>query len=190
MPKTKLRKSMLEKRKKLSAEERKDASFHIQQTLLGSEVYISAKNMVLYSAIHNEVDFNLVINDALTSGREVFLPVVAELGLIFRQVKDACSLRKGSFGILEPPALNSVISLEKVDMVVVPGIAFDLQGQRVGYGKGFYDKVLHALEGSGKLIAVCYDFQLVDDIAGEPHDVLVDMIITEKRIVRPLRNGQ
>jgi 5-formyltetrahydrofolate cyclo-ligase len=190
MPKIKLRRIMLEKRKKLSSEERRNASFHIQQSLLESEVYVKAKHLVLYSSIHNEVDSSLVMNDALTSGRKVFLPVVADMGLIFREVKETTALQKGAFGIMEPPASNSVISPEKVDLIVVPGIAFDLQGHRVGYGKGYYDKALHSLEKQGKLIAVCYDFQLVDEIAGEPHDVMVDMMITEKRIVRPLRKDQ
>lgn len=189
MSKIRMRRIMLEKRKKLSHEESMNASFNIQQRLLESELYIGAKELVLYSPIHNEVDSTLLMTDALISGRKVFLPVVADSGLIFQEVKEAGSLRKGAYGILEPPPSNSVITPEKVDLIVVPGVAFDLQGHRVGYGKGYYDKALHSQEGRGKLVAVCYDFQLVDEIAVEPHDVMVDLIITEKRIVRPLRSG-
>ena len=73
----------------------------------------------------------------------------------------------------------------EADLIVLPGVAFDTKGKRIGYGKGYYDKALHSLEGQGKLIGFCYDFQLVDDIAGEPHDVKMDLLITEKRVVCP-----
>ena len=69
--------------------------------------------------------------------------------------------------------------------IVIPGIAFDMTGKRIGYGKGYYDRTLHHLEGEGKLVGFCYDFQLVDAIAGEPHDVLMDLLITDKRVIRP-----
>jgi 5-formyltetrahydrofolate cyclo-ligase len=75
--------------------------------------------------------------------------------------------------------------LDEADVVVLPGIAFDLKGHRIGYGKGYYDKTLHRLEGQGRLVGLCYDFQLVEMITGEPHDVKMDLIISEKRIVRP-----
>jgi 5-formyltetrahydrofolate cyclo-ligase len=186
MPKTNLRRIMLEKRKSLSPEDYRAMSLRIQQALLDTEEYILAMNLVLYAPIHNEVDSFLVMHDALTSGKNVFLPVVADKSLIFREVTDPLAMRKGSFGIMEPHENNRVFYPEQADIVVIPGVAFDLQGHRVGYGKGFYDKALHSLEGQGKLIAVCYDFQLVEKIAGEPHDVKVDMIITEKRVVRTL----
>jgi 5-formyltetrahydrofolate cyclo-ligase len=73
---------------------------------------------------------------------------------------------------------------QNADLIVVPGIAFDVMGRRIGYGKGYYDRALHDLEGEGKLVGFCYDFQLVDEIIGEPHDVTMDMIITDKRVVR------
>lgn len=189
MPKNCLRQVMLEKRKQLSAEDCRNAGLHIQQTLLESEEYVRAKNLVLYASIHNEVDLHLVMNDALASGRKVLLPAVYDKGLIFREVTEASALRKGTFGILEPSASNRIFPPEQADLIVVPGVAFDLQRHRIGYGKGYYDKALHSQEGQGKLVAVCYDFQLVEEIAGEPHDVKVDVIITEKRVVRPLSNG-
>jgi len=86
---------------------------------------------------------------------------------------------------MEPCSTHRHFELEDADIFVVPGIAFDLQGHRIGYGKGYYDKALHRLEGQGKLVGLCYDFQLVDRIAGEPHDVKMDLILSEKRVVRP-----
>jgi 5-formyltetrahydrofolate cyclo-ligase len=177
---------MLEKRKSISLDDYKGSSLCIQQALLASAEYSRAKNLVLYASIHNEVDTSLVMHHALTTGKKVFLPVVADKHLIFREVTEPSTMRKGAFGILEPHGDTGIMHPEQADLVVIPGVAFDVQGHRVGYGKGYYDKALYSLEGQGKLIAVCYDFQLVDKIAGEPHDVKVDMIITEKRVLRPL----
>jgi 5-formyltetrahydrofolate cyclo-ligase len=176
---------MLEKRKALSKDECKDKSLLIQQKLISTEEYCQSKVIVLYSSIHNEVETHLVIRDALLSGKRVFLPAVCAAGLLFRELPDSLALRKGRYGILEPDESNSVIDPKLADIIVLPGLAFDMEGRRIGYGKGYYDKALHKLEGTGKLVAVCYDFQLVDDIVGEPHDVRVDMIITESMTILP-----
>ncbi len=186
MPKTGLRRKMLESRKSLSADEYRGKSLIIQQRLISSEEYSRAQALVLYSSIHNEVETQKVIEFSLSSGKKVILPVVSDGKLLFRELTGMSDLCKGKFGILEPRATNMVFDPELADLIVLPGIAFDLKGHRVGYGKGYYDKSLHRLEGQGKLVALCYDFQLVDEIAGEPHDVRVDMIITERRIVHPL----
>jgi 5-formyltetrahydrofolate cyclo-ligase len=94
-------------------------------------------------------------------------------------------MHRGAYGILEPDDASEIIDPDRADLIIVPGIAFDMAGKRVGYGKGYYDRVLHHLEGSGRLVGFCYDWQLVKGIAGEPHDVTMDMLITEKRVIRP-----
>ncbi len=176
---------MLEKRKALSKDECNVKSLLIQQKLISTEEYRQSKVIVLYSSIHNEVETNFVISEALLSGKRVFLPVVSAAGLLFRELPCLQTLRKGRYGIMEPEESDSVIDPQLADIIVLPGIAFDMEGHRIGYGKGYYDKALHELEGSGKLVAFCYDFQLVDEIAGEPHDVRVDMIITESMTILP-----
>ncbi len=186
MPKAGLRRKMLESRKALCTEEYMGKSLIIQQRLISTAEFSRAEVLVLYSSIHNEVDTHKVIEMCLSSGKKVLLPAVYDGRLLFRELKEISCLQKGKFGIPEPPATSKVFTPDKADLIVVPGVAFDLRGHRVGYGKGYYDKSLHHLEGKGKLVAFCYDFQLVEEIAGEPHDVKVDMIITEKRIVYTL----
>ena len=186
MPKTGLRRKMLESRKALCAKDYMEKSLVIQQKLLSTEEFSRANVLALYYSIHNEVDTHKIIENCLDSGKIVLLPTVHDGRMIFRELKGFSCLHKGKFGIPEPPATNEALAPDQADMIVLPGIAFDKKGQRVGYGKGFYDKCLHHLEGQGKLVAVCYDFQLVEKIAGEPHDVKVDMIITEKRIIHTL----
>lgn len=86
---------------------------------------------------------------------------------------------------MQPSAGCAATDPARISLIVVPGVGFDLSGQRIGYGKGYYDRVLHRLEGKGKLTALCYEFQLVDSLAGEQHDVNMDRIITERRIITP-----
>lgn len=188
MPKPSIRRTMLARRKSLSQEELRSASLAVQRKFLETEEFRGAGILVIYAPIHNEVDTSLVMRTALDSGKMLAFPAVVGNRLVFRQVERESSLKSGAFGIMEPCSHGRVFCPEEIDLFVLPGIAFDLNGERIGYGKGYYDKTLHILEGRGKLVAFCYDFQLVDEIRGEPHDVKMDLIITEKRMVRPRTN--
>lgn len=179
---------MLEKRKALSEDDCSEKSLLIQRNLLSTEQYAYSKVIALYSSIHNEVDTGLVISDALSSGKTVLLPSISSGEMFFRELSDMKKLRKGQYGIMEPGEYGMVFDPGLADMLILPGVAFDLNGHRIGYGKGYYDRTLHNLEGSGKLVAICYDFQLVDEIAGEPHDIRVDMIITESVTLFPSKD--
>jgi 5-formyltetrahydrofolate cyclo-ligase len=177
---------MLAHRKSLSPEQFRSASLQIQNTFLETENFKQARSVLVYSPIHYEVDTELIVSSALASGKKVAFPVVAGHELVFREVSDASELAKGAFGILEPVATGPLFDVEDADILVVPGVAFDLNGYRIGYGKGYYDKTIHRLEGHGKLVGLCFDFQLVDEILGESHDVKMDLIITDKRVVCPV----
>lgn len=185
MPKRSLRQAMLARRRNLSGEKFRSASFLVQQHFLDTEEYRRAHRIALYASIHNEVDTEMVVLAALQSGKKVAFPAVIHNGLVFHDVDTLSSLKRGAFGIMEPCSSGKCVVLEEADIFVLPGVAFDLKGHRIGYGKGYYDKTLHRFEGQGKFVGFCYDFQLVDEIAEEPHDVRMDMIITEKRVIRP-----
>lgn len=185
MPKRKLRQSMLARRKQLSVMEAGTASRVIQKVFTASAEFKAARMVGLYAPIHNEVDTEDVLIEALASSRTVFYPVVCDEKLEFRRVSAPGMLHAGAFGIPEPDGSCQVLDPREADLIVIPGIAFDVTGKRIGYGKGYYDRSLHHLEGRGKLVGFCYDFQLVEAIAGEPHDVTMDLLITEKRVIRP-----
>ncbi len=176
---------MLGLRKALSAAEAEAMSRVIQRTFMASREFAEAKIIALYAAVHNEVDTTKVLMQAIAGGTLVLLPAVRGDELHFRQISGLASLRRGTFGILEPDSSCPVRVPQEADVIVVPGVAFDLAGRRIGYGKGFYDRLLHTLEGTGKLVGFSYELQLVEDISAEPHDVNMDMIVTEKRVVRP-----
>jgi 5-formyltetrahydrofolate cyclo-ligase len=157
----------------------------VQQALIETGEFAEARIVALYAPIHNEVETAQVLHAALASAKVVLFPAVCPGGLEFRRILNPAAMRRGHFGIPEPDAACPVHSPEEADLIVVPGVAFDLSGRRIGYGKGYYDNALHRLERKGRLVGFCYDFQLVEEIAGEPHDVRMDLIITERRVIRP-----
>lgn len=186
MPKKALRSSMLEARQRLSREEQDASAALMQVALTALPEYAAARSVALYASSHGEVPTGALISGAIASGKSVLLPAVTTQGLVFRRIATEADLVRGKYGISEPPPYCKAFEPAAIDLFVIPGVAFDLDGKRIGYGKGYYDKALHNLENSGKLIGFCYDFQLVDDIVGEPHDVIMDLVITERRVVAPV----
>lgn len=183
MPKRSLRSQMLARRRGMSAAECSRLSGLIQTAVIGSTQFASARSLALYAARDNEVVTSEICRAALMSQKVLCYPRIEAGSLVFRQVAAECELVCGSFGIPEPMEGFPSFDPGELDLIVIPGVAFDLRGHRIGYGKGFYDRTVHALEGSGRLVGICYDFQLVDEVAGEPHDVLMDLIVTESRLV-------
>ncbi len=183
MPKRKLRQVMLDMRRNLTAEERCVSGHVIQQAFVVLPAFAKAHVIALYSSIGGEVETVEVLEAALKEGKIVLFPVVCGDHLRFIRVSDPSKMARGAFGISEPCITGEAYAPDAADLVVVPGVAFDRTGKRIGFGKGYYDRSLHHLEGNGKLVGFCYDFQLVDEIIAEPHDVAVDVIITEKRVL-------
>jgi 5-formyltetrahydrofolate cyclo-ligase len=186
MPKHALRQRLLTAREQLSAEYCEQAASLITATLVAHPAYQAASSVALYMAVKNEVPTADLIAHARLTGKAVLLPVVNGGSMFFRETTDNDELLPGAFGIREPHDSCPVRDPADIDLFIIPGVAFDLQGLRIGFGKGYYDRVLHRLEGSGRFVGICYDFQLVDAIVGEPHDVIMDMVITERRAVTPV----
>ena len=155
-----------------------------QASLIDSMEFTKAETIALYAPVDNEIETYDVMREALASDKRVLLPAVSPAGLEFRRIADPSELRKGVYGIPEPDVGCPLHSLDETDLVLVPGVVFDIAGRRIGYGKGYYDRALQSQEGKGKLVGFCYDFQVVDEIPGESHDVRMDMIFTERRVIR------
>lgn len=182
MPKRAHRAAILAWRRDLSKAQVAALSLSLQQRFFELPEYRAAGTLALYAPIHHEVETAAVAAAALAAGKHVLYPAVVGTDLKFCRVHALSELVPGKYGILEPRGEGC--DPAQADLIVVPGVAFDLCGRRIGYGKGYYDRSLHRLEGSGKLAAFCYDFQLLQEIAGEPHDVTMDFIVTESRVVR------
>lgn len=178
MDKKELRKLISSRKKGCPIEERLRKSEAVINNLTRCEMFREAKNVLCYWSLPDEVNtHNLVISTA--GQKEVYLPVVNGDDLIIRKFTGVSSLTEGeSYSIPEPETGAEEVGIDKIDLVVVPGVAFDRNGGRMGRGKGFYDRLL---AGSNvKKIGICFDFQIVDNVPKEPHDILMDLVISEE----------
>jgi 5-formyltetrahydrofolate cyclo-ligase len=186
MPKRAIRAETLARRRELSPEQVSCQSLALQLNFLALPEYQRSQVLALYAQIQHEVETSAVAVEALAAGKTLLYPAVQGSDMQFRRVQGLNELTPGRYGIPEPA--GDAWEPKHADLIVVPGVAFDLSGRRIGYGKGYYDKALHRLEGTGRLIGFCYDFQLLNEIVGEPHDVMMDIIVTELRVVRVNKN--
>ncbi|HAG51307.1 MAG TPA: 5-formyltetrahydrofolate cyclo-ligase [Deltaproteobacteria bacterium] len=177
-----LRNDILQKRLKLPFEEVFRLSSIIQKKFWNLREFKQAHQIALYASFKNEVLTDTILEYAITHGKEVFFPRVVrgKKGLIFLKVTGKQDLVPGSYEIQEP--IHNKIEQDSFDIMVVPGIAFDKSGNRLGYGKGYYDKVLHSIKGKCLIVAFAYNFQITDMVPAEEHDVKVNKIITESRV--------
>lgn len=187
MPKKGVRARLLAQRRLLLPDEFLRHSRALQERFLASPVYRSAGSVALYSPVHGEAGTDIVFRSALEDEKVAVFPEVVGDHLVFRRVSSLHQLKPGGFGVLEPGIICPEVDVRNIDVVVVPAVGFDLSGNRIGYGKGYYDRALHLLEGSGRLAGFSFDFQVLEEIAGEPHDVKVDWIFTESRVVQVSR---
>jgi 5-formyltetrahydrofolate cyclo-ligase len=180
--KRKLRKRVIEDRLQLIPEKVKQKSDRIMSTFFSTDDYKKAKVVMFYVDMRNEVMTKAAINKAIAEGKRVVVPRVKKgYGLLAIEIQSLEELSPGTFGVMEPPEKEEIV-LKDIDVVVVPGVAFDRNGYRIGYGAGYYDNFLPKLKSDAKNIAVAFEMQLRDLIPVESHDVKMDMIITEQGI--------
>ncbi len=181
--KDRLREQMRTLRRQLDPARKVAASQAIVSRLEALPVFQQARVIHTYVAWRNEVENHDLIRRLLREGRRVAVPKVelATGQLQHYFIADFSELQKGAFGILEPPRdPNRLAAPSQFDLVLVPGLAFDRAGNRLGLGKGHYDRFL--IEVHAPKIALAYDFQLVDKLPAEAHDQRVNIIITEKSV--------
>jgi len=147
----------------------------------------AAGTLLLFGSFRTEIDTSPLIAWTLARGRIVCLPrILAPRVMAAYRVRDvATDLEPGAWGIPEPRAGLPQIAPETIDAVVVPGAAFDVAGRRCGYGGGFYDTYLPLTRAEVPRVALAFEAQIVDEVACEPHDLAVDTIVTELRVIRP-----
>ena len=188
MPKRSLRQQTLARRRALCHDEWHASSLLAQQNFLSLEEYRQALCIALYSPAHNETDTANILTEAFREGKRVLYPAVCGKEMVLREVQGLENLAQGSFGILEPCSVGVDHTAAEADLIIVPGVAFDQCGHRIGYGKGFYDLFLGNSDRKGHLVGLCHDFQLIDgQIPAEEHDIRMEIIVTDKRIIRVRR---
>ena len=167
---------------KLSNSERALGSQEIRARLEQRKIWREAGSVLFYAPFAAEPDIWQLLSDALAAGKMVFLPRFdsESANYIVCQVQDlAADIVTGRFGIREPQVGCARLSLKRLDLILVPGIAFDLAGHRLGRGKGYYDRLLGELQG--EKCGVAFDQQIVNRVPIEPHDMRLSCIVTPTR---------
>ena len=178
-----LRQKMTAERNAQKFQTLEKASQQIQKKFQSLELFKTAKKIALYKAIRGEVDLDALFSNAWKFGKETFVPIFNPRSkkYEFAEITEKTELKRGNFGILEP--VNPlIVSVSEIDLMVVPGVAFDFQGNRLGRGGGYYDRLLQHFNGIS--LAVAFDFQLLETIPCEPHDRPVDFVLTESHFVK------
>jgi len=166
--------------RRISHQRAEEDSKKIAEKFAGLPQLKKAKNILLYYPHKNEVDTRFIIKKLLEKGGfNLFLPKVSKDQLLPVKINDLSGLKKGYAGIMEPE--GEIYPPEAIDIVIIPAVAFDLEGHRLGYGKGYYDRFLK--ETGALRVGVAYDFQIVDKLPVEQHDVPVELILTPTRII-------
>ncbi|HLN63755.1 MAG TPA: 5-formyltetrahydrofolate cyclo-ligase [Symbiobacteriaceae bacterium] len=185
MDKTLLRQVMLTRRSALLPADRHRLDAVAQRTLIELPAFRQARTILLYQAFRGEVDTAAIAAAALAAGKRLALPRVIKepRGLVLHAYSgDPATLRRGAYGIAEPYPEWPVIPLAAVDLAVVPGVAFDPAGNRLGYGGGYYDRLLPDLRQANPqavLIGLGYRFQLLPALPLDPHDIQLDGVATD-----------
>lgn len=187
--KKEFRKKVIEKRKSQSHEFISKNSSIITEKLLQMDCVKDAKTIMLYLDFNNEVQTDDLITKLISLRKTVASPITLKENrkLIPSQITDINNgIKLGAYNIREPkPECSPAIDIEKLDVVIVPAVAYDTSCYRLGYGGGFYDRFLENLRPDAKTIGIAFDLQIFDEVPKEPHDAQLDFIVTESRTLIP-----
>ena len=186
--KAKLRREVIARRDALDPAERADASATIRVRLAAMPQVARARTVLAFAAFGSEVDLDPLLEDLIGRGTGVFLPFIERFSppdLGIARVKDLrADLRPAKLGIREPdPARRRAARIDRIDVVIAPGVAFDAMGRRVGYGAGFYDRLLPQVRPGTPVIAAAFAVQIVAAVPANAHDMRVDAVVTEQRTI-------
>ena len=184
MRKQDIRKIIKRKREELNKDIKKELDSRIMNNFFDS-TYINESNVIfIYVNMESEINTIDIIIKLLDMGKRVAVPKVlpGNKEMVALEIKSLLDLNEsGAFGILEPDMSKKDVGNE-VDLIILPGLAFDKRGYRIGYGGGFYDRFLERYN-SIKRVSLCYNFQIIDNIPEEDFDEAIDTIITEDKII-------
>ena len=170
--------------------EKQEKDSVIRDKFLESDYYKNSNKIFIYISYSSEIDTINIINRALNDGKDIFVPrtifETKEMDAV--KINSLKNMKKDRYGILEPEEGRPCIDPNELDLIVVPGVAFDNNGGRMGYGAGYYDRYFKKISTEKrnhvKKIALAYDFQIVDNVPMNNQDVNIDYIITEENIIK------
>lgn len=177
MEKKELRKYIREQKRQFTDNELEELSLPVISRLLSHPAIVSAQTILMYYSLPDEVDTHDTIKKLAESGKRILLPRVTDSeNMEIRVYENPEDLQKGSFGIMEPTG-SLFTDYNEIDVAVIPGIGFDYANNRLGRGKGYYDRFLSKVPSTYK-IGICFGFQMLPSIPASEHDIKVDEVIT------------
>lgn len=182
-----LRKKILSKRNNINENTAMNKSEIVIDKLINTVEYQKSSIVFIYMSFKNEVDTIKLVSRMLSEGKQVVIPYTDKknIRLIPCEIYSIDDLKMSPYGYFEPKEENIIyVKPEKFDLIIVPGVAFDKKFNRIGFGKGYYDRILCQKRKDAKAVALAYDFQVLDQIPYEAHDIKMDMIITETFIIK------
>jgi 5-formyltetrahydrofolate cyclo-ligase len=184
--KDEIRQEILTRRLGLSDTEVSEKSRAICNRLISDNAFAAASTIGLYWPIKNEVLTEPVVRAAASGHKRVGFPLVRaeDRALIYIEVDDPADMAPGTYGIREPRFVRErIIPVEELGLIVIPGVAFDTRGYRIGYGGGYFDRLLTGRSVTATCVAPAFDIQMVDRVPHEEYDRKVDVIFTESRVI-------
>jgi 5-formyltetrahydrofolate cyclo-ligase len=185
--KRQLRRSILALRRGLPATEYRPRSHRVWERVAALSYYQRARVVLGYMAFDREVLTDGLMRQAIALGKQLVLPMVQadRQHLALYAIEDLeRDVAPGYCGILEPqPQRTRAVAPEALDLVLVPGVAFDMRGGRLGFGAGFYDRLLSRLPREVPKVGMAFDFQVIPRLPDEPQDVMLDAVVTDSRII-------
>lgn len=185
MRKQDIRKIIKRKREEIDKQIKKELDLRIMNNFFNSD-YINKSNVIfIYVNMESEINTVDIITRLLNMGKRIAVPKVlpGNKEMVALEIKSLSDLNEsGAFGILEPDITKKDVG-DEVDLIILPGLAFDKRGYRIGYGGGFYDRFLQRYNNV-KRVSLCYNFQIIENIPEEDFDEAIDIIITEDKIIR------
>lgn len=181
-----IRQEVLRRRDAISKNVKKEKDIVIMQRIIQLPEFINAKTIFFYTSFRSEVDTMDMIKVSLNTGKLIVLPKVDKENnrLKLYEIKNMNELARGYMWILEPfVSEDRLRDLDDIDFIIIPGAAFDIYGNRLGYGAGFYDMLLSKMKKKIPIVAPAYEEQIVEKIPAEPHDIKVDKIVTDKKVI-------
>jgi 5-formyltetrahydrofolate cyclo-ligase len=182
--KTYLRQHAISQRATLSASDIQQKSAAVAEHVMALEPFRLSQTLMVYLALAQEVQTWRLIEYARQQRKRVAVPVVRGSALVAVDLPtDAAQLQRGAYGILEPRCPRAVVHPEGIDCVLVPGLAFDRQGGRVGFGRGYYDRFLCQLPATARYCGLAFRLQLVSYVPRMPYDVCMHYVVTEEESI-------
>jgi len=184
LAKNELRKKIKDCRNSIDAQTKAELDLNLAENLFKVKEFVSAETVLCYMSMQNEVDTKEIINCLFKLHKRVALPRCVDLDgkMEFYLISDFSSLEKSRFGVLEPKANeNARLTDFNKAVCIMPALAFDIKGNRLGYGKGYYDRFLSTYPICK--IGICHDDFVFESIPYQRYDIAADIVVTDKKLI-------